>query len=82
MVSKMSLTLVRDTGKPLRWVLITHSHPDHIGNLDLFRLAGEVQVVAHARSPVRPDLLVSEEMPLARRVGARGDPDAGALGSR
>ena len=69
--------LVRRTGKPLRWVLVTHAHPDHVANLAAFRALGPAKVVAHARSPVGPDVAVREETRLAAGGGLEAIPTPG-----
>jgi glyoxylase-like metal-dependent hydrolase (beta-lactamase superfamily II) len=76
------LDLVRQTGKPLRWILLTHAHPDHVENLDLFRGAGPARVVAHARSPVGPDTPVTGEvrLPLGNGIEAIPTPGHSAWG--
>lgn len=66
-----------ETGKPLRWILITHAHPDHIGNLAAFQGLGPAKVVAHTRSPVRPDVPVSARTVLAIGSGLEAIPTPG-----
>jgi glyoxylase-like metal-dependent hydrolase (beta-lactamase superfamily II) len=76
------LDLVRQTGKPLRWILVTHAHPDHVENLDLFRSAGPARVVAHARSPVGPDTPITGgvRLPLGSGIEAIPTPGHSAWG--
>ncbi len=54
-----------ETGKPLRWALVTHAHPDHVANLPLLlRDRPGVRVVAHEASPVAADVRVAGEQRL------------------
>lgn len=59
--------LIERTGKPLRWILITHAHPDHVANLAAFQKLGRATVVAHRRSPLQPALPI--ERPVTLDVG-------------
>ena len=62
------LALAGQTGKPVRWILLTHGHPDHVANLAVFRkaLGPGLRVAAHPGGPVDPDEPVGE----ARRLPA------------
>ncbi len=71
------LGLMARTGKPLGWLLVTHAHPDHVGNLPLFRRLGSARVVAHRASPVRPDLPVGERAVLPIGGGIEAIPTPG-----
>lgn len=75
------LGLLRRTGKPLRWVLVTHAHPDHVANLALFRGLGQAKVVAHGASPVRPDLPVTTRGYLPIGAGLEALPTPGHSGA-
>lgn len=41
------------TDKPIKLIINTHSHPDHVGANQFFRDAGNVEVIAHANSAAR-----------------------------
>jgi len=70
--------LERQTGKTLRWLLLTHSHPDHVANLGTFRAAAPcARVVAHARSPLGADLPVSRRASLDLGGGLEAIPTPG-----
>jgi len=71
------LRLICETGKPLRWVLLTHAHPDHVANLPRFRDAGPARVLAHAASTERPDVTVSERVSLDLGGGLEAIPTPG-----
>ncbi len=73
------LALVRDTGKPVRWLLVTHAHPDHVANLDLFRHAWQPPpgLVAHAASPLRPERALATPGPIDDAWGVTAHPTPG-----
>ncbi len=70
--------VVRATGKPLTWILITHSHPDHVANLPFLaeRVPG-IQVLAHSRSPVPGHRRVTAPCSLPVGPGIRALPTPG-----
>lgn len=71
-------SLEADTGKGLRWILLTHSHPDHVANLGTLRAAAPgVRVVAHARSPLAPDVRIAGRTRLALGGGLEAIPTPG-----
>lgn len=75
--------LEAQTGKRLAWVLLTHSHPDHVANLAAVRAAAPAaRLVAHARSPLAPDLSVDRRtaLPLGGGVEAIPTPGHSAAG--
>ena len=50
-VGEALLAAIRDlTGKPIRWVILTHMHPDHVLGASVLRDAG-AEVVAHHKHP-------------------------------
>ncbi|PLX42086.1 MAG: hypothetical protein C0608_03380 [Deltaproteobacteria bacterium] len=55
--------VIKETGKPLAEVWITHSHPDHIANLPEIKalFKGLLRVVAHKNSPLKPDAYLPGE---------------------
>jgi len=70
--------LVERTGKRLRWIALTHSHPDHVTNLAAFRAwSPAVQVIAHEASPVGADLPVGRAVRLAVAGGLLAEPTPG-----
>jgi glyoxylase-like metal-dependent hydrolase (beta-lactamase superfamily II) len=70
-------SLLRETGKPLRWILVTHAHPDHVANLASFRQLGPATVIAHRSSPLGPDLAVAEPTRLDVGGGLEAIPTPG-----
>ena len=45
------LTVAADAGKPIRRILLTHAHPDHIGSVDaLIAKLGPLEIAASPRS--------------------------------
>jgi len=70
--------LVARTGKPLRWIALTHSHPDHVTNLAAFRAwSPGVRVIAHEASPVVADLPVGRATRLEMAGGLQAEPTPG-----
>lgn len=70
--------LEAETGKRLAWILLTHSHPDHVANLAPVRAAAPgARVVAHARSPLGPDLPVDRRVVLPLGGGLEAIPTPG-----
>jgi len=70
--------LARRTGKPLAWIAVTHSHPDHIANLETFRTwSPAARVIAHRSSPLRADVAVGESVWLEVAGGLRAEPTPG-----
>ncbi len=66
------------TGKALRWILLTHSHPDHVANLETFRAAApRARVVAHARNPLGADLPIGRRTRLELGGGLEAIPTPG-----
>lgn len=75
--------LEAETGKRLAWILLTHSHPDHVANLAAVRSAAPAAcLVAHARSPLAPDLPVDcrTVLPLGGGLEAIPTPGHSAAG--
>lgn len=75
--------LEAETGKRLAWILLTHSHPDHVANLPAVRAAAPAaRVVAHAASPLAPDLPVDRraDLPLGGGLVAIPTPGHSAAG--
>ena len=65
------------TGLPVRWLVLTHMHPDHVFGAEVFREAG-AEIVASDRLPAALGARAeSYTQALGRQVGA-----AAALGSR
>ncbi|NOY45404.1 MAG: MBL fold metallo-hydrolase [Deltaproteobacteria bacterium] len=72
--------LERKTGKPLGWVLVTHSHPDHVANLDAARrMRPGVRVVAHPAGGLGPHVarVLDEVGPGVRALVTPGHSDRG-----
>jgi len=70
--------LVEGTGKPLRWIALTHSHPEHLSNLEAFRVwSPAVRLIAHQASPVRADVRVAEPVRLDEAGGLHVLPTPG-----
>lgn len=79
-----ALGLSEATGKPIGLVLVTHAHPDHVANLPaLIEFArgdprfSRLKIVAHADSPLRPDLAIATETALEELDGLRAIPLVG-----
>ncbi len=73
------LALVGQTGKPVRWVLVTHGHPDHVANLAVFReaLGPGLRVAAHPGGPADPDEPVDAVRALPAGPGVLAIPTPG-----
>ncbi len=57
--------LRRATGQDVRWIALTHGHPDHVANLDRARdLAPSARIVAHQASPAAPNLPIPVRGPV------------------
>jgi glyoxylase-like metal-dependent hydrolase (beta-lactamase superfamily II) len=70
--------LVAGTGKPLRWIALTHSHPDHVTNLETFRSwSPDARVIAHRSSPVPADVRVGDAVRLDVAGGLHAQPTPG-----
>ncbi|MDW7708953.1 MAG: MBL fold metallo-hydrolase [Deferrisomatales bacterium] len=70
--------LERETGKVLSWILVTHSHPDHVANLSVLRAAApDARVVAHRGGPLEADLSVGRRVWLELGGGVEAIPTPG-----
>ncbi|MBI5014866.1 MAG: MBL fold metallo-hydrolase [Deltaproteobacteria bacterium] len=72
-----TIRLIGETGKPLRWILLTHSHPDHVMNLPAFRAVAHAAVVAHAASPLGADVRLRERGLVGEGLGLEAIPTPG-----
>jgi len=65
--AKKFIPAIQEEGAELELVLVTHAHPDHIGDLDAYREAG-AKLVAHQSSKLAKDISVADAdiVPLGR----------------
>ena len=57
--------VAREMGLRVEHVLLTHGHFDHVQEAEPLRRETGARVVAHPRSPVRPDVAVEDGQPLS-----------------
>jgi hydroxyacylglutathione hydrolase len=65
---ELFMTIIRDMGLWLQWILCTHSHWDHVGGIEELKQATGAQLAMHSSSPIPLDraLKDGENLPLGK----------------